>query len=149
MKSNKGITLTSLIIYVIGLTIMVATIATLTTFFYKNIDAGDINNDKTQYTKFSSVFSNEINRKNNRVLDCKTLENDEAEESYIIFSSGNQYTYNKKSKSIYKNSSKVCDNVEKCSFSYIYEDSKFKITVEFKTANINMTGENSIIYIIR
>ena len=72
MKSNKGITLTSLIIYVIGLTIMVATIATLTTFFYKNIDAGDINNDTTQYTKFSSVFSNEINRKNNRVLDCKT-----------------------------------------------------------------------------
>ena len=76
MKSNKGITLTSLIIYVIGLTIMVATIATLTTFFYKNIDAGDINTDTTQYTKFSSVFLYLINRKNNRVIDCKILENE-------------------------------------------------------------------------
>ena len=35
MKSNKGITLTSLIIYVIGLTIMVATIATLTTLNFQ------------------------------------------------------------------------------------------------------------------
>ena len=36
MKNNKGVTLTSLIIYVIGMTIVVATIATLTSFFYKS-----------------------------------------------------------------------------------------------------------------
>ena len=37
MKNNKGVTLTSLIIYVIGMVIVVASISTLTTFFYKNI----------------------------------------------------------------------------------------------------------------
>ena len=65
MKSNKGITLTSLIIYIIGMTIAVALISTLMSFFTKNIKVENINNDTTQYTKFSSIFSDEINNKNN------------------------------------------------------------------------------------
>ena len=56
MKKNNGITLTSLIIYVTGMLLVVTTIATLTSFFYKNIDIKAINNDTTQYTKFSSIF---------------------------------------------------------------------------------------------
>lgn len=143
MKNNKGITLTSLIIYVIGMTIMVATIATLTSFFYKNIDIRDINSDTTQYTKFSSIFSEEINTRNNVIIDCKSLTE---EVSYIIFSSGNQYTFNKNSKSIYKNNVKICDNVETCDFSYTFIDSKYKIKVSFKTASIDMTGDNAIEY---
>lgn len=143
MRDNKGITLTSLIIYVIGMTIMVATIATLTSFFYKNIDIGDINSDTTQYTKFSSIFSEEINTRNNVIIDCKSLTE---EVSYIIFSSGNQYTFNKNSKAIYKNNVKICDNVETCDFSYTFIDSKYKIKVNFKTASIDMTGDNAIVY---
>ena len=144
MKNNKGITLTSLIIYVIGMTIMVGTIATLTSFFYKNINIGSINNDTTQYTKFSSIFSEEINRKDNSVVKCKELGNDET--SYIIFSSGNQYTFNKNSKSIYKNNIKICEDIEKCGFSYTFVDSKYKITVSFKSESIDMTGDNAVTY---
>lgn len=144
MKNNKGVTLTSLIIYVIGMTIMVATIATLTSFFYKNINVSDINNDTTQYTKFSSALSEEINRENNTVIDCKSLD----EENYIIFSSGNQYTFNKTSKTIYKNNIKICGNVEECIFSYIFVDSKYEITVSFKTQNIDMTGNKAVKYTI-
>ena len=119
MKNNNGITLTSLIIYVIGMTIMVATIATITSFFYKNIDVGDINSDTTQYTKFSSIFSEEINKENNTIIDCKSLTDGV---SYIIFSSGNQYTFNANSKSIYINNVKIDDNVEICDFSYTFID---------------------------
>lgn len=143
MKNNKGITLTSLIIYVIGMTIMVATIATITSFFYKNIDIGNINDDITQYTKFSSMFSEETNREKNTVIDCKSL-TDEDKTSYIIFSSGNQFTFN--NGSIYKNNVKICDNVIICDFSYTFNDSKYKIKVNFKTANIDKSGENAIIY---
>lgn len=146
MKSNKGITLTSLIVYVIGMTIMVSTIATLTSFFYKNIDVEDLNSDTNQYTKFTSVLSKEINRKDNSIIDCKQLENDNDKVSYIIFSSGNQFTFNKDSKSIYKNNVKICDNVEMCDFSYEYTDSKYKITVSLRTTNIDKTGENAIEY---
>lgn len=143
MKNNKGITLTSLIIYVIGMTIMVGTIATLTSFFYKNINIGSINNDTTQYTKFSSIFSEEINRKDNSVVKCKELSD---ETSYIIFSSGNQYTFNEKSKSIYKNNIKICEDIEECGFSYTFVDSKYKITVSFKSGSIDMTGDNAVTY---
>ena len=114
MKNNKGVTLTSLIIYVIGMVIVVASISTLTTFFYKNIDTSAINdNTTTQYTKFLSYFTEEINNSNNKVVECKN--------NYIIFSSGNQYTYMEENKSIYKNKIKLCDNVEKCEFSYKYQ----------------------------
>lgn len=143
MKSNKGVTLTSLIIYVIGMTIMVSIIATLTSFFYKNIDIGDINSNTTQYTKFTSILSEEVNKKNNSVIDCQSLTDGV---SYIVFSSGNQYTFNQESKSVYRNNVKICDNIDTCDFSYTYIDSKYKIKVSFITANIDMTGSNSIVY---
>ena len=65
MKNNRGITLTSLIIYVIGMVIVVSLIATLTTFFYKNVNVDNISKDTTQYTKFSNLFLKEINKKDN------------------------------------------------------------------------------------
>ena len=143
MKTNKGITLISLITYIIGLTIVLALIATLTSFFYKNISAKDINSDTTQYTKFSSTFLEETNNKKNSVIDCKPITDGV---SYIIFSSGNQYTFDENSKSIYKNNFKICDNVEICDFSYTFVDSKYKIKVNFKTSSIEMLGDNAIIY---
>lgn len=141
-KNNRGVTLTSLIIYVIGMTVVVASIATLTSFFYKNIN---VENDDlaTQFTKFSSVFAQEINKEGNRVIECNT--NDLV--SYIIFSSGNQYTF--VDNSIYRNKVKVCENVENCAFSYIFIDSNYKVTVNFKTSNMDLTGENAITYTIK
>ena len=85
MKSNKGITLTSLIIYIIGMTIAVALISTLMSFFTKNIKVENINNDTTQYTKFSSIFSDEINNKNNIIVDCQTSGSGNGKVSYIVF----------------------------------------------------------------
>lgn len=147
MKNSKGITLISLIVYVVGMTLVVALIATITSFFYKNINVGDINTDNTtQFTKFSSVFSDEINREDNTVIDCKTYTENSIKISYIIFSSGNQYTFKKENNAIYKNNIKICENIEDCDFSYIFIDSKYSITVNFKTKNIDMTGDNAIVY---
>ena len=147
MKNNKGITLTSLIIYLIGMTIVVGTIATLTSFFYKNINVEDINDDtSTQYTKFSSIFSDEINIENNAVIDCKTSMENGIKISYIIFSSGNQYTFNSENNSIYKNKIKICEKVDDCDFSYLFVDSKYAIKVNFKTKSIDMTGDNAVLY---
>ena len=109
MKNNKGITMTSLIIYVIGMLILLGTMANLTSFFYKNIDIEEMQDDSsTQYTKFSSIFSEEINNQNNYIIDCKTLEHDGIKQSYIIFASGNQYTYTSQNNCIYKNNVKIC-----------------------------------------
>lgn len=146
MSDNKGITMTSLIIYVLGMVIAVSIIATLTSFFYKNVNVGNISKDTTQYTQFSNIFSKEIERKNNKVVDCKTTEEDGNKISYIIFSSGNQYTYKSQNKSVYKNKVRICQNVENCEFSYTFTDSIYSVKVEFKTDIINMTGNNAITY---
>lgn len=143
MKNDKGVTMISLITYIIGFTIIIALIANLTTYFYKNVNVSDINNDTTQYTKFSSLFTEEINNKNNSVIDCKPITNGV---SYIIFSSGNQYTFDESSKSIYKNNVKICNNVDICDFLCTFVDSKYKIKVSFKSSNIEMLGDNAVIY---
>ena len=149
MKSENGITLTTLVVYILVMTIAVSIVASLTTFFYKNVNVEDIESDTiTQFTKFSSFFSKEINNSENYVIDCKTegsLENND-KISYIIFSSGNQYTF--KNNEIYKNNKKICKNIDDCDFSYVFEDSKYKITVNFISGNIDMTEDNAITYVL-
>ena len=76
----------------------------------------------------------------------KTYEKDSKKISYIIFSSGNQYTYKEENKSIYKNNIKICSQIDNCEFSYIYQDSKYKISIELIAGNINLTGDNKIVY---
>lgn len=145
MENNRGITLTSLIIYVIGMAIIIGVISALTTYFYKNIDVSEINDDSTtQYTKFSSIFLEETNKENNYVVDCKTVVENEQKTSYIIFATGNQYTF--KNNAIYKNKIKICQNIDDCDFSYTFVDSVYKIKVDFKTKNIDMTGDNAVTY---
>ena len=142
--NNKGITVTSLIIYVIGMVIIIGVISTLTTYFYKNIDMGSINDDNTQYTKFSSMFVEEINKQNNQIIDCKTSEESGMKISYIVFASGNQYTFNQQNKSIYKNKIRICQNVEDCEFIKNEEENTLK--VNFKTKSLDMTNDNAITY---
>jgi len=60
------------------------------------------------------VYSlDEINRENNEIIECKTSVENESKLSYIIFSSGNQYTFKSDSNSIYKNNIKISEDVER------------------------------------
>ncbi len=152
MKNNRGITLTSVIIYVIGLIVVVGTISTITTYFYKNIKVDEINDDSnTQYTQFSSVFLKEINKEGNYVVETKTEkdENNNITSSYIIFGTGNQYTFLSSNHSIYKNKVKICENIENCEFSSSLADAQYSITVNLKTNSIDLTGDNAITYTLK
>lgn len=149
MKKENGITLTTLIIYVIGMVIVVTTVSTLTTYFYKNIDINSTNNDTTQYTKFTSVFLDEINKGQNEVIEAKTISESDKKVSYIIFSDGNQYTFKEENKSIYKNQVKICENIDNCEFSYKYQDSQYIVQVQLKTGKIDKTGNNAISYTMK
>lgn len=130
MKSNKGITLTSLVIYVIAMSIVVATLGTLTSYFYNNVDELDADtNSAMTYTEFNTYFSKEINTKENYPLLITS--------EYIVFSkTGNQYTF--KNKSIYQNQVKICSNIEYCTFEVSKTDESTEIVdlvkVYIKTA---------------
>lgn len=147
MKSQKGITLISLTIYIVGMTIVIGIMATMTTFFYSNIK--DVNQDidpLTEYTTFNTYFSEEVNHQNLKIEKC---END-----YIIFSNNIQYIYNSNNKAIYRVDPnkiqnedekkdkivKICRNVDDCSFSEKIENGKTVINVYFKAGQTDKTA---------
>ena len=78
MKSEKGVTLISVIIYVIAMLIIIAVITVLTSYFYTNVDINSASEDlNQQYTKFNSYFTEEVNRKGNKILEIGETENND------------------------------------------------------------------------
>lgn len=141
MKKERGITLISVIIYVISMLIVISIIATITGFFYKNVNTDTTSQDiMSQYSKFNSIFSVEVNRYGNRILEVGTEEGISKKQgedefisgTYIVFSSGNQYTF--QNNSLYKNNMKIAENVQG-TFSYQYINSEYKIKVLVSSEN--------------
>ena len=139
MKSEKGVTLVSLIIYIIGLTAAIVMITVVSSFFYKNIDtSGDTINSMVEYTKFNSYFTEQINKKNIEVVNCDS--------NCIVFSDGSQYTFIQENKGIYFGNIKIIRNVENCNFEYIEavaDDQKDTIKVRISFIDSETTKENS------
>ena len=135
MKSERGVTITSIIIYVVALTVAVIIISRISTYFYKNVNTVKSNaNADAEYTKFNSYFTDEINIEGNEVETCT--------KEYIIFSkSENQYTY--KNGSIYVNKIKLCKNVEFLEF-YYNEDTK-EIFVSMKIDGKYYSGTYTVV----
>jgi hypothetical protein len=126
MKSEKGITLTSLIVYVIAMTVVIGAVATMSKYFYSNIDYVTSRTEASgEYTAFNAYFTNETNKKGNSVLYCAS------DGSYIIFSSEHQYTFDSNSNAIYMDKSQICKNVNSCTFSYA--DGKVTVNVVIGT----------------
>lgn len=110
MKSEKGITLMVLIIYVIVLCLVIATLATVSSFFYSNTNY-IVENSKSisEYNKFNMYFIEDV--KNNKDID-------EITEDRIVFNDGTIYTYKMSpDNSIYRNKVKICSDIVYCSFS--------------------------------
>jgi len=120
LKSKKGITMISLIIYVIGMTAVVGMMATVTVFFYNNINAEESHLDAfREFTKFNSYFTKEVNIPGNSVGACdNVLDGQNKKVSYIAFVRGRQFTYLEANKCIYINKIKLCENVDECVFTY-------------------------------
>lgn len=128
MKSQNGITLISLTVYVIGIVLIVSIMAVLTTNFYSNIENANINIEPyTEYTKFNSYFSEEINKSNIKILDCA--------ENYIVFDNGVQYTFVSENKGIYHNKVKICKDVTSCKFYTGIQNGNDIVKVEIMIGN--------------
>lgn len=136
MKSQKGITLASLSIYIIAMIVVIGIIATISNFFYKNVKDVNIEIDPiTEFTTFNSYFSDEVNHQNLKVVKCVSNQN----ENYIVFSNGVQYTYIPENKGVYRNKVKINRNVTNCNFEEKIENGKTIITVNFQAGEQNRT----------
>lgn len=150
MKSEKGVTLISLIIYVIAMLITITIISVMTGYFYKNID---ISTEKYsylgEYTKFNSYLSEEVNEEGNKILEVISYSNSDEENNskqrYIAFSSKNQYTYIPSNKAIYQNNVKIASGVENCEFKEIIENGKEAVQVTLKIGEF----EKTVTYVLK
>ena len=106
IKSEKGITLISLIVYIIVLSITMGIITSISSFFYDNIF---IINDSAKYASVFDKLNNFI------VTDVKNYKkvNVDSESNTIIFEDGTTYVYNQSDKGIYRGKVKVASNVSK------------------------------------
>lgn len=103
MKSSRGVTTTSLIIYVIAMLLVIGIIATITSFFYTNvINLDDSSTNISEITKFNMYFLQETKNKNNSIIQMK--------KNSITFATGNTFTF--QDGCIYFNSIRICEKVK-------------------------------------
>lgn len=149
MKSNRGITLTSLVIYIIGLVVIVAIMGTFTGYFYKNL--GEVTmkqNSQEQYSKFLSYLTKDVNTSN-----CTAIQSGLNGVDCLIFklSDGTEHQYIYQNETIYyleNNNGKekkiiLCSDVS-VSTSNIFHYLNGKIDVSF-----DIKGENFSISLIK
>lgn len=127
MKSEKGITLTSLVIYVIGITIIFAVVANLTIYFNKNSRTIEYTtNNSAQITKLNQYLINDTKKENAQIT--------EANENIIIIQENGEtikYTYDKNSKGIYRNKVKIANDVQSLEIKkdIIYDKTKLLLNI--------------------
>lgn len=119
MNSSKGVTTTSLIVYIIAMLIVIGIIATITSFFYTNVlNLEDSSQNVSEITKFNMYFLQETKRNNNIV---------KLNDTSITFLTGNTFTF--QDNSIYFNNSRICENVNNLKFNVEEVNQKKVITV--------------------
>ena len=107
MKSEKGITLTALVIYIIVGTIVISTMAIVSSFFYSNVNLiKDQDQYAVEFNKFNMFFINDI--KNNKTAQVETHK--------ITFEDGTIYEYNAGQQSVYRNDTKIAEAVQELTF---------------------------------
>jgi len=129
LNSKSGITLVSLIIYII-LTIMVlGMLSIMTSNFRSNINNVNIGTAKdVEFDKLNLQLLRETKDANNKIRE------QESSETKIVFKSGNTYEYIEEDNAVYLNGNiKVADNIETC---------KFKIEKDEETLDRNILSDN-------
>lgn len=143
MKSEKGITLTSLIIYIIVTLIVLGILAVITSNFQSNVKQLDMDSSySVEFDKFNSYFIEEVKKIDNFVMSVAT------DKSYIQFANGNVYqfsnggVYLRKDEEVILISNRVTD----CTFETHEENEKTIIKVTMTIEGITRTNEYTMRY---
>ncbi len=138
MKAEKGITLMSLMIYVISMVLVIGIISTITSFYYTNVmSLADEGENIAEITKFNMYFLQEVKNFNNQVK--------HQTETSITFSTDNTFTF--QDNAIYLNNIRICEGVKACSFKVEDKNSK-KIIKVLLTIGENMEYTKTTEYVM-
>lgn len=107
LKSNKGVTLLDLTVYLISISLIIGVMATIRSSFFKNVDiVKKIAKNAEEFDNFNAYFVKDIKESNDLTLDSNT--------GQYILSNGSIYVYKKRSGNIgdiYRNSVKIASDV--------------------------------------
>lgn len=107
MKSQSGITLTALVIYVIVATIIIATMAVISSFFFSNMSLIKSQDQyAVEFNKFNMFFINDV--KENHTA--------QVESSKIVFEDGTTYQYIAQEQAVYRNDVKIARKLQELTF---------------------------------
>ncbi len=113
MKSQKGITLITLTIYIILMTMSIGILVKISSFFTSNINRMDLlGSNISQITKFNMYLLEDIKKSDIQISECG--------ERLLILSDGTTYQYI--GNSIYRNKVKICKNISYVYFEWINKD---------------------------
>ena len=108
MKSEKGITLSSLVIYMIIATAVISSVALLSSNFYSNMyKITEQSSYAPEFNKFSMFFSEDV--KNNKSAEVSSTK--------VTFEDGTIYEYKAREKAIYRNKTKISEKLDTINFS--------------------------------
>lgn len=143
MKSEKGITLTALIIYIIIATILIASIALLSSYFYSNMNIIKQQNQYAiEFNKFSMFFIEDV--KNNKTAEVTT--------NKVTFADGTVYEYKPAEKAVYRNDTKITEKLDSFSFNsskYVVSNTTKQIINVKMTINGEQNSSTGIEYILK
>ena len=110
MKKDKGVTLVSLVVYIVVMSIVIAVMTAIISNFYKNTTTvqGSIE-EIIKFNKFNTYFLKEVKSSDNSI--------DSISENYILFSSGNSFSIS--NNTIYYNDLQICEGVDSILFEAI------------------------------
>lgn len=141
MRSNKGITMMGLVIYITSFLVVTGIVAGITAFFYGNSElmTGALYS-AADYNKLNLYFVKESEQQGNRVKDI-VLSNEDATDNdyYVSFSNGDRFTFDEKNNLLYYNSICLCEDVQTFKVSKDYTTGKEVLNVMVGFTNKSYT----------
>lgn len=129
MKSQKGVTLTSLAIYIVVVLIVLGILAVISGTFQGNIkEIYTEGTNNAEIDKLNVYLLREVKRQGNEI---STISNNE-----VVFTTVNKYTFSSANQCVFLNNNiKIAENIEKCVFAKSTVNGKTVITLTIKAVN--------------
>lgn len=142
MEANQGITITSLVIYIVGLVIVIGVMATFTGHFYQNVDDVVISqNAEEEYSKFLVYLTKDANSSNLEFVQsgvngqkCLILKFEDGQEHQYIYQNNKIYYLSLEEQEEKKII--LCSDVSAIN---VFDYSQGKISVDFNIGDKNFS----------
>ena len=140
LKSSKGITMINLVIYVTCFLMIAGIVGNLTVFFYNNSEILDNEiSAASEYNKLNLYLVKESEISHNKFENFYT-ENDL---TYLTFTNGDTYLFDKENVLIYYNNMCVCEFASDFNVTTDYSSGKEVVNVLVKFDNDNISYKTS------